>query len=32
MTYDRRWVRVDVEAWQKDIKALFDTAKKRAEA
>ncbi|KAK3311065.1 glycoside hydrolase family 2 protein [Chaetomium strumarium] len=29
MTYDRRWVRVDVEAWQRDIKALFETAKKR---
>ncbi|KAK4236413.1 glycoside hydrolase [Achaetomium macrosporum] len=31
MTYDRRWVRVDVEAWQRDIRALFDTAKKRTQ-
>ncbi|KXX81015.1 Beta-galactosidase [Madurella mycetomatis] len=29
MTYDRRVVRVDVEKWKEDIRALYDAAKRR---
>jgi hypothetical protein len=29
LTYDRRVVRVDVEAWRRDIKALYEEAGKR---
>lgn len=30
LTYDRRVVRVDVDAWRADIRGLFDAAEKRA--
>lgn len=29
MTYDRRVIRVDVEQWKQDIKALYEAARKR---
>lgn len=29
MTYDRRVVRVDVEAWKRDIRALYEAAARR---
>lgn len=30
MTYDRRVVRVDEEAWRRDVQALYDAARARA--
>lgn len=30
VTYDRRWVRVNVTQWREDIQALYDTAKARS--
>lgn len=32
LSYDRRVLRPDLEQWQRDIQALYDTAAKRANA
>ena len=30
MTYDRRVIRVDVDQWREDIKALYEAARERS--